>query len=240
MKKGLIGVLLFAILTCIGSTYGYWNKKITVQLRTKTGSFDFRFNENGEVSASIVDQENVVLEEIDGVDMYLSADQKEAELFFSENLPLSSLMSGKYIRIQYPLVVEEGAVYPAVQEEPDFTKPATQVSMDGRVKGLSMDGKLYNFSSQEDFLLDFNLFYQTNWEDDVLYNYIYIKMTDQSLKMLNAMDERVFNLAEEDLVESNNDFIKVDDQQGVLVEYSGKFTIVFEQVNENYTYQNGG
>lgn len=233
MKKWFIGLTLIIVMGGIGTTYGYWNKTLKVTMSATTGSFQFQYGKEDDISADIVNSEHEVLDTLEGVEMTLSEGQKEAAIQFTRSLPLKRLIEGDYIRLRYPLVLAEGAVYPSLPEEPDFSEPMSEVQMEGKFKGICLDGIVYDYpGDMYDYSLTFELFNQVYLDGEDLCGYLYLRLDDESRDLVNSMNETMLTVNQEDLQEAADRFQKIDEQEGILVEYSGELIILFNQMNE--------
>lgn len=233
MKKWFIGLTLIMIMGGIGTTYGYWTKTLKVTMSTTTGSFQVQYGKEDEIRAAIVNSDNEVLDTLDGVEMTLSEEEKKANIEFTQSLPLKRLLEGDYIRISYPLVLAEGAVYPGLPEKLEFSEPMSEVEMEGEFKGICLDGNIYNYpGDMYDYSLTFELFHQIYMEEEELWGDLYLRLNDKSIDLMNSMNGSLLVVDQDDLQDAGATFQDFDEQEGIIVEYSGKLTILFNQMNE--------
>lgn len=232
MKKRFIGLTLVMVLCGIGTTYGYWNKTLKVSMSTSTGSFYMKYAEAEQAAVTVVNENNEVLDTLSDVNMEVSSDQREADIQFTQSIPLAQLMAGSYIRIRCPLVQSEGAIFPLIKEEPEFAEPLDEIHMDGEIKGVCINGNIYEYPGElDDYNLTFELFNQISMEDEELFGYVYLRLSDESKDMINSMSDIMLELDDEELQEAVADDCEYEDE-GIVVEYSGELTIYFKQINE--------
>ena len=130
-KKVLIVSVMVAGMVTMGATYAVWNSSLNIDANITTGNMDIRFRDQvrEKYQASLVDISGVEKKKVDA-EFVMEEDGKKMKVLFKTGLPLTNLIKGELIKIDFPLIPSPESTVNMLQETKDnFDKEGTLVEM---------------------------------------------------------------------------------------------------------------
>jgi len=242
-KKLIIVLAMVAGMVTVGATYAVWNAGLNIDANITTGNMDIRFRDQvrEKYQASLVDIRGVEKAKVDA-EFVLEEEGEKMKVSFKTGLPLTNLMEGDLIKIDFPLAfAPDSTVNMLAEREVDFRKEGELVEMECDkvmvLSGLdlySTDVLKENFKKQD---LKFDLYYTVNSENepekDEMTGTILLKLRDESIQSLQNLPQtlslkqsdlqKLATLTEEERAEFQQD--------GIVASYMCKLPFYVEQKN---------
>ena len=189
-KKILIVSVMVAGMVTMGATYAIWNSSLNIDADITTGNMDIRFRDhvNEKYQTSLVDTGGMEKAKVDA-EFVMDEKGKKMKVLFKTGLPLTNLMQGYLIKIDFPLIPSsESTVNMLAERKVDFHKEGKLIEMKcDKVMVLSgLD--LYSTDVLEDGFtqdLKFNLYHTVSSEKESGKNKmtgsILLKLQDESI-----------------------------------------------------------
>ena len=239
-KKVLIVSVMVAGMVTMGATYAVWNSSLNIDANITTGNMDIRFRDQvrEKYQASLVDISGVEKKKVDA-EFVMEEDGKKMKVLFKTGLPLTNLIKGELIKIDFPLIPSpESTVNMLAERKVDFHKEGKLIEMKcDKVMVLSgLD--LYSTDVLEDGFtqdLKFNLYHTVSSEKESGKNKmtgsILLKLQDESIQSLQNLP-KALTLKQSDLQQlttlTEEERAKFQ-QDGIVASYSCELPFYVEQ-----------
>lgn len=247
-ERLLLIVILGVGLCALGTTYAAWTSGLNIRTNLQTGIFNMIFPDSaiGDYYVWITDEEGSPIEELD-VELSVSKDGKQADLTFNSGLPVELLAQGYYIKVGYPLEQAVNNTISAVElVEPVLDESGEEVRMKAKSGFLMAGGTPYGLEKiLKPFMipLKFHTYKGVEGEEGALRGYLFLKLTEESLKDMDDMPEAIELDAEalEESMDEQMDFIEwtAAAENGAVIVYTCELPLYLDQ-NGAYSMDNGG
>lgn len=241
-KKLIIVLAMVAGMVTVGATYAVWNAGLNIDANITTGNMDIRFRDQvrEKYQASLVDIRGVEKAKVDA-EFVLEEEGEKMKVSFKTGLPLTNLMEGDLIKIDFPLAfAPDSTVNMLAEREVDFRKKGELVEMKcDKVMVLSGLDLYSTDVLEENFRQDlkFDLYYTVNSENEPekgeITGTILLKLRDESIRALQNLPQ-TFTFKQSDLQqltilteEERTEF----QQDGIVASYMCELPFYVEQKN---------
>jgi len=226
MHKKFLGVkscifgALFIGLVVVGTGYASWNSSIGAQVNLTSGTMDVEFSKSNEkYSAGIADVNGNVETPVSA---QFNPTDKELEISFDEGLPVSALLEGKLLRLDFQITPTGGSsVNKLNYTKLDLSKTGENVELQADSAVLVYNGVSYALGENESLYtqpLRFEVYETLSKEGkDESIGQIYLKLSDESANMIKDLPTKL-DIDAANLEELGDDTLSV--QNGVVVKYS--------------------
>ena len=239
-KKVLIVSVMVAGMVTMGATYAVWNSSLNIDANITTGNMDIRFRDQvrEKYQASLVDISGVEKKKVDA-EFVMEEDGKKMKVLFKTGLPLTNLIKGELIKIDFPLIPSPESTVNMLQETKDnFDKEGTLVEMKcDKVMVLSGLNLYSTAVLEDDFTQDLKFdLYQTvhptiEQEEEGMTATVFLKLKEESIQRLQNLPKAI-TLKQSDLQQTTTlteeERAKFQ-QDGVVASYTCELPFYVEQ-----------
>ncbi|MDO4793807.1 MAG: SipW-dependent-type signal peptide-containing protein [Filifactor alocis] len=239
-KRFLIASVLMVGMVTVGASYAAWNSSLSVNAKIATGSLDFLFRDHvhEKYQASLVDmmgQEKAKL----NADFVMEEEGKKVKISFKTGLPLSDLIQGDMIRIDFPLIPSpESTIKTLANREIDLVKEGELVEMKCDRTMVLSNSELYSTDVLGDIFtqdLKFDLYRTVNPENGAekgaAIGSILLKLRSESIQKLGDLPQTLtFKQSELEKMTTLTDEERQEFQQdGIIATYTCEIPFYLEQ-----------
>lgn len=239
-KKFLIISVLMAGMVTVGASYATWNSGLSIDAKINTGSMDVLFRDfvQEKYRASLVDvdgKEKVKL----NADFLMEEQGKKMRVSFKTGLPLTELVQGDLIRIDFPLIPSpESTVKFFANAEIDLSKEGELVEMKYDKAMVLSNSELYSTDVLEAIFtqdLKFDLYRTVSpeygAEKGASIGTILLKLRNESIQSLEDLPQTLtFKQSELQRMTTLTDEERAEFQQdGIVVSYTCELPFYLEQ-----------
>lgn len=239
-KKFLIVSVLMAGMVTVGASYAAWNSDLNINAKVNTGSMNILFRDY------VQEKYQAFLVDIDGnekiklnADFVMEEQGKKMRISFKTGLPLTELVKGDVIRIDFPLIPSpESTVNRLASREIDFSKEGELAEMKYDKAMVLSNSELYSTDVLEEIFtqdLKFDLYRtitpENGAEKGAAMGTILLRLRDESIQKLEGLPQtltfkqselqRMTTLTEEERREFQQD--------GIVVAYTCELPFYLEQ-----------
>lgn len=239
-KKVLIVSVMVAGMVTMGATYAVWNSSLNIDANITTGNMDIRFRDQvrEKYQASLVDISGVEKKKVDA-EFVMEEDGKKMKVLFKTGLPLTNLIKGELIKIDFPLIPSPESTVNMLQETKyNFDKEGTLVEMKcDKVMVLSGLNLYSTAVLEDDFTQDlkFDLYHTVHptieQEEEGMTATVFLKLKEESIQRLQNLPKTI-TLKQSDLQQTTTlteeERAKFQ-QDGVVASYTCELPFYVEQ-----------
>ena len=225
LRKPFVFLILFLGLVTIGGAYSSWHSALSAEMKMTSGVMDILFvgNSDEKYAVYLTDESgnNETL-----IDAEFSTTDKEVEITFTKGLPISSLLEGKLLKLDFPLKTsQDSTVNKLNYTKLDMTKTGEDLELKADKALLVYEGAPYSLGEDEAAFMEPLQFevYKTLSEDgkDEFGGQIYLKLKEESLEKIHELPVS-FSMDSEKMQES----LDLDFNEGNLVAAAGNGVVV--------------